>query len=223
MIRNNRIRADRIESVPTGIDETIYEPRRYDRAQSRAFLGIEEDELAIGIVAVLRGFKRHDLLLEVAGHLIGKYPNLKFVIAGEGPKRSSIERMIQEKGLQDRVLMLGHVDEPQKVLAALDIFTLTSDSKEGVPQSVMQALLMNLPVVATSSGSTRDLLHDDNLILVEPGNVQELEEGLERLIQDEGLRVSYSRKARSYIVEHFSKTVMVERLLKIYEKLTSRR
>lgn len=223
MIRNNRIRPDRIESVPTGIDETLYDPSRYDRGQCRASLGIEDDELAIGIVAVLRGFKRHDLLLEVAEHLIGKYPKLKFVIAGEGPKRASIEKTIQEKGLQDRVLMLGHVDEPQKVLAALDIFTLTSDSKEGVPQSVMQALLMNLPVVATSSGSTRDLLHDDNLILVEPGNVQELEEGLERLIQDKGLRVSYSRKARSYIVEHFSKTVMVERLLKIYEKLTSGR
>jgi len=223
MIRNNRIRPDRIESVPTGIDETLYDPDRYDRIQSRSLLDIKDDELAIGIVAVLRGFKRHDLLLEVAGHLIGNYPNLKFIIAGEGPKRASIEKAIEEKGLHDRVLLLGHVDEPQKVLAALDIFTLTSDSKEGVPQSVMQALLMGLPVVATSSGSTRDLYHDDNFILVEPGNAEELEQGLERLIQDERLRVSYAAKARSYVVEHFSKGVMVERLLRIYEKLTAGR
>jgi glycosyltransferase involved in cell wall biosynthesis len=222
MIRNNRIQSDRIESVPTGIDETLFDPGRYDRAESRAQFGIHDDEIAIGIVAVLRGFKRHDLLLEVAGHLIAKYPRLRFIIAGEGPKRSSIEKTIQEQGLQDHVLMLGHVDEPQKVLAALDIFTLTSDSKEGVPQSVMQAMLMGLPVVATASGSTRDLLHDDNFILVEPGNVQELEEGLERLIKDEQLRAEYSRKARAYIVEHFSKSVMVQRLLRIYNKLTVR-
>lgn len=222
MIRNNRIDPDRIQSVPTGIDETLYDPDRYDRNMNREALGIADDEIAIGIVAVLRGFKRHDLLLDVAEDLVSRHPRLKFIIAGEGPKRESIETAIREKDLQDHVQMLGHVDEPQKVLSALDIFTLTSDSKEGVPQSVMQALLMKLPVVATSSGSTRDLYRDDNFILVAPGNEEELEAGLERLIQDQALRTRYAEKARPYIVGHFSKTVMVERLLAIYEALTSK-
>lgn len=223
MIRNNRIRPSRIQSVPTGIDEERFNPEHYNREANREWLGISPREIAVGIVAVLRRFKRHDILLEVAGRLCARYGNLKFVIAGDGPIREEIEATIRDKGLQDNIIMLGHIDEPERVLSALDIFTLTSDSKEGVPQSVMQALLMKLPVVATAAGSTADLYHDGNFILIEPADAIVLEKALSGLIEDKALRARYADKARPYIAEHFSQKVMVKRLLDIYVSLTAGR
>jgi glycosyltransferase involved in cell wall biosynthesis len=108
------------------------------------------------------------------------------------------------------------------VLSALDVFVLSSDSKEGVPQSVMQALLMGLPVVATAAGSTKDLLHNDNFILVDPGNVEDLYQGLRRLLENEGERKAYAEKARHYVKENFSESVMVERILEVYSSLTGK-
>jgi glycosyltransferase involved in cell wall biosynthesis len=222
MIERNRIRPERILSVPTGINADRFAINNFDRNEIRKELGISDDEVAVGIIAVLRQFKRHDLFVEAADRLLNEFPNLKFLIAGDGPVRSWIEEDIAKRKLEERVSLLGHVIEPAKVMAALDIFALSSDSKEGVPQSVMQALLMGLPVVATAAGSTSDLLQDDNFILVEPGNAEALYQGMRKLVESAEVRNSYSEKARSYIAANFSESVMVERILAVYRSLTGK-
>jgi glycosyltransferase involved in cell wall biosynthesis len=223
MIDNNRIRPERIQSVPTGIDAERFSSKRYDRVASRKSLGLEDHDIAVGIIAVLRRFKRHDLLLEAISRLIIEYPQIRLVIAGDGPIKELIEQDIEKRGMSDFVIMTGHVNDPERVLAALDVFVLSSDSKEGVPQSVMQALLMNLPVVATAAGSTADLLHDDNFILVEPGDVDALYAGLKTMVQDDSARANYAQRSRRYVEENFSQSVMVDRILSVYSELTDKK
>jgi len=219
MIRYNRIKPQKIESIPTGIDEEIFDPSKYDKKKNREHFGIKKDQIAIGILAVLRGFKRHDLFLEMAKEISKKHPNTIFLIAGDGPRRESIIKMINEKGLSGSVKMLGHINEPAKFLSALDIFTLTSDSNEGVPQSVMQALMMKLPVVATDVGSTKDLHKNNNFILIDPNNKKSLVKNMEKLILDPFFRENYSKKARDYIVKNYSKKVMTDKIINIYQKI----
>ena len=219
MIRYNRIKPQKIESIPTGIDEEIFDPAKYDKEKNRELFGIEKDKIAIGILAVLRGFKRHDLFLEMAKEISKKHPNTVFLIAGDGPRRESIKKLVKDFGLEKKVKMLGHINEPAKFLSALDIFTLTSDSNEGVPQSVMQALMMRLPVVATDVGSVKDLWRDENFILVEPKNMKNLVESVDKLIQNPELRENHSLKARDFVVKNFSKKVMADKILYIYQNL----
>ncbi|RRS31267.1 MAG: WalR protein [Epsilonproteobacteria bacterium (ex Lamellibrachia satsuma)] len=219
MIQENKVDPNKIKSVPTGIDDTLFDPSKYNKAEEREKLGIKENEIAIGILAVLRGFKRHDIFLEMAKKLTLKYPEATFLIAGTGPGETRIRKMIEDMKLTERVRMIGHTDEPARFLSALDIFTLTSDSSEGVPQSVMQALMMQLPVIATNVGSTKDLLNNDNFILIEPKNVDILVEQMEKLIQDKELRSNYSQKARAYIVNNFSRKVMAKNIQHIYNTL----
>ncbi len=219
MIRFNRIKPERIASIPTGIDESIFDPDKFDKEKNREFFGIKKDQIAIGILAVLRGFKRHDLFLEMAKEISKKYPQTVFLIAGDGPRRDSIKKMVKEMGLEERVKMLGHVNEPAKFLSALDIFTLTSDSNEGVPQSVMQALMMKLPVIATDVGSTKDLWHNDNFMLIEPKNIKSLVQNVEKLIQNPQLRENYGENARNFVVKNFSKKVMTDKIIDIYQNL----
>lgn len=219
MINNNRIDANKILSVATGIDEQRFDPTRYDKSALRQKLGFSDDDFIIGIIAVLRGFKRHDLFLQMAKRILQRYPKIKFLIAGEGPQRPKIEHLINEYQLQDSVILTGHVENVPEYLSILDIFVLSSDSNEGVPQSVMQALMMSLPVVATDVGSTRDLLNKDNFVLIPPNNVDVMSDSVVDLIEDDLARRQYSKNARDFVVKYFGSSAMVAKIDKVYHQL----
>ncbi len=216
MVKYNRIKPEKIMSIPTGIDEDIFNPLKYNSQEEREALKIKDNEIAIGIIAVIRQFKRHDLFIEASSELLKKYDNLKFFIAGDGPRKMEMEQLVKNKKLQNNIIFLGHIDEPAKLLSALDIFALTSDSKEGVPQSVIQALLMNKKVMATDAGSTKDLYKDNNFLLIKTDDVNEIEKNLEIFINDKSNKYSNSR---NYIVNNFSKKIMTDKIIEIYDKL----
>lgn len=217
MIDFNRISPEKIISIPTGIDQKLFDPNSYDREKERNELNLNDNDIAIGIVAVIRRFKRHDLFVQAADTLCHRFDNLKFFIAGDGPVREDIQKLVSEKKLDEKVKFLGHVDEPAKLLSALDIFTLTSDSKEGVPQSVMQALLMNKKVVATDVGSTKDLLKDKNFEIIKPQNLDAIVDAVVRQIINES-----TIHTREYIDNNFSKRIMVKKIIEVYKKLKGR-
>jgi len=218
MIKNNRIDPSKIQSIPTGIDTEIYNPKNFDRIRSRKFFELPDDHIVIGIIAVLRQFKRHDLFLEMSRDLLRKFPNKKFVfiIAGDGPQKESLLEYSKKLNIESNVRFLGHVDNVAELLSAIDIFVLSSDSKEGVPQSVMQALLMEKYVVATSSGSTEDLLHDNNFQLVSADSRKALTEGVSSFLD-----FPEKRNIGCYVQENFSRTVMVKKIIHIYNGILS--
>jgi len=117
--------------------------------------------------------------------------------------------------------MLGHVSNVPELLQALDVFVLTSDSGEGVPQSVMQALLMNTAVVSTNAGSTRDLYHDDNFILIDKDSQEKLNAACNQLVNNQDLRNQYASNSRSYVLDNFAKVRMTEKIMKVYSSLMS--
>jgi glycosyltransferase involved in cell wall biosynthesis len=216
MISHNRINSDRIESVPTGIDADLFNPEKYNRDECRKKFNIQDEEIAISIVAVLRQFKRHDLFLDMAKQLIQKYPNkkLKFLIAGNGPNKETIENLILDHEISDDVTMLGYVDNIPELLSALDIVVLSSDSKEGVPQSVMQALFMSKAVVSTNSGSTKDLWNGNNFQLVGTDSCSELVRGTSYYLDNKNINQS-----NALIDNKFSLELMSKKVIKIYNSL----
>ena len=217
MIEFNRVSPNRIMSIPTGIDDELFDPLKYNKVESRKYFDIKNDEIAIGIVAVLRMFKRHDLFVQAAKKLINDCSDkkLKFIIAGDGPQRAAIENLIKDLGLNSSIMLLGHVKEVPLLLSALDVFVLTSDSKEGVPQSVMQALLMNKKVVATDVGSTSDLYSNNNFKLIKPESIDEIVSNVIELISED------EKDNRSIIVNNFSKKVMADKIYKIYSQISN--
>lgn len=216
MIKNNRIKPKKIMSIPTGIDEEIFNPSKYEKYACRKIFDIHEDEFVIGIVAVLRDFKRHDNFLIIAQKLISRYKDkkLKFIIAGEGPKREAIEQQIVDLKLTSYVTMIGHTDEVAKFLKAIDLFVLPSDRNEGVPQSLIQALMMQVPSVSTTAGSIRDLLHQGNFLISEP-TVEDILENIIQIIEEK----DHITQNRDYILENFSKKAITEKIIKIYYRL----
>jgi len=218
MVKYNRIKPEKIQSIPTGIDADLFDPDKYDKQACRRLFNIKNNEIAIGMVAVLRQFKRHDLFLQMAKTLIEQYPEKKltFLIAGDGPQKENIITWIDELDLVANVKLLGHVSQVPELLSALDIFVLSSDSKEGVPQSVMQALLMNKAVVSTDSGSTKDLFHQNNFQIVKVNSVNALVNGVIYYLEQ-----GKTKDTREFIVSNFSKTVMTKKIMNIYQELVN--
>ena len=216
MIKHNRIKANKIASIPTGINTQVFNINRYERQKCRKQFNINEGEIVIGIIAVLRQFKRHDLFLKMANSLIEQYPEKKltFLIAGDGPQKSNIIDLIVDLGLAQNVHMLGHIDQVPQLLTAIDILVLTSDSKEGVPQSVMQALFMKKSVVASNSGSTKDLFFNDNFQLVKTNSIIDLVRGVSFYLNKDNIN-----KNRVLIDEKFSLKFMSSKILEIYNHI----
>lgn len=218
MIQYNRINPSKIASIPTGIDEHVFDPKRFTKSAARKALGLKARSPVIGTVANLRQAKRLDLFLEAAAQILQTHPTVQFVIGGRGPVEAKLKAQAKALGIEQQITWPGFTDDPASYMAAFDIYMLTSDD-EGVPQAVMQSLMMQLPTIATSAGSTRDLLHDDNFRLIDCGDVEAMVHHARALLDDKTLRAHYATRSRDWIITHFSKSVMIDRVVAIYQSV----
>jgi len=224
LIREAGVGPSKVVSIPTGIELEQFDPLRVDGEAVRRELGISKDIPLIGMVAVLRSWKGHRVLLEAVPLILAAYPRAKFVIVGEGPMRGMIEGWVEEMGLKKAVVMAGHREEIPEVLAALDIVVLSSTAAEGVPQAVVQSLAMEKPVVATDVGGIREIIRDGETgLLVPPGDPRALAEAMTILLQDREKAARLGVNGRHLVEQEFTLQLMLERLESLYHTLLARR
>src|SRR5205085_8016794 len=183
--------AERMESVPTGADPNVYAPG--DKYAARRHLSLPQDAMLIGIVATLRSWKGHR-------HLVEALPaGATLVIVGDGPQRAALEAQVRSAGLQGRVHFAGNQRDVVPWMQALDIFALPSYANEGVPQALMQAMLVGLPCYTTTVGGMGELAIDGvTAVVVPPENPSMLRSGLQRLMGDPALRSKLGAAARRH-------------------------
>lgn len=129
------------------------------RNDVRAELGIPSDDIVFGTVANFRREKAYEVMLEAGRIAISSGLPLRFVSVGQGPLESEMRKLHDELGLEDRFQLLGYREDAVRVMSAFDVFTLSS-RHEGLPVSLMEALALGLPVVATAAGGLPDAITD---------------------------------------------------------------
>jgi glycosyltransferase involved in cell wall biosynthesis len=212
LVEHTGVPPERIASVPTGADPAVYQPG--DRHAARTRLGLPADATLIGIVATLRSWKGHRYLLEALPE------GAQLVIVGDGPQREALEA--QATRLPGRVRFAGNQRDVVPWLQALDIFALPSYANEGVPQALLQAMLVGLPCVTTDVGSIRELAENGSTALVvPPKDVHSLRAALERLMRDPPLGERLGAAARRHCAERMSYERMLDRMESIYREATS--
>jgi len=145
------------------------------------------------------------------------------VIVGDGPQRQALEQKIARLGLQGRVRMQGQQADVLPWLRALDIFALPSYANEGVPQALLQAMLVELPCVTTPVGGIPEIAeHERTALLVAPRDPVALAAAIERLAGNEGLRRELGEAARKHCVEGYSYERMLDRMEVIYRNVSGR-
>lgn len=186
-----------VEVLAHGIDLADIQSHGSSRELTREELGLRPGEVVVANVAHLRPVKGIDVLLEAAATVAAQHPEAVFLSLGHGPERAALEERHAELGLGDRFRFLGFRSDVARVLAASDIFCLSSHH-EGFPLALMEASALGLPAVATRVGGLVDALaNGDAGVLVAPGEPVELAREIGALIEDPARRARMGAAARS--------------------------
>jgi glycosyltransferase involved in cell wall biosynthesis len=218
--------AEKVRVIPNGVDVQRFRPNDEARAAIRREFGLPPDAPVVGIVAALRPEKNHELFLNAAAAVLARRPEARFLLVGDGPRRGDLERQAAEGKLQNAVRFAGSRSDVPALLAAMDVFALTSHN-EANPVSILEAMAVGLPVVATHVGSVAESVADRQTgYLVAPGAVDETAARWLDLIEDQPRRRTMGDAGRCRIVERWSLDVMVEGyqdlITEIYQRKTHR-
>lgn len=171
-------------------------------------------------VANLRDEKDHLTLLRAYRHLLDRHVMFHAILVGEGLCRDEITREISLLRLEQHVELLGARKDVPQVLAASDVFVLSS-VREGMPVAIMEALAIGLPIVATAVGGIPQALKGTGAaFLVASGDSEGLACQLQLLLEDEQLRLTMAAAAKN-AAEKFGLTRVVEQLENQYLSLAT--
>lgn len=174
-----------VEVLIHGIDVESVAAQRVHRGEVRAELGMGDDEVVIGTVANFRREKAYDVMLAAAAIAVQKDPRIRFVSVGQGPLEQEIREQHGRLGLGDRFQLLGYREDAVRVMSSFDVFTLSS-RHEGLPVSLMEAMALGLPVVATDVGGVSAALSAWPSAVVPPDCPEELAEAYVREWRSDG-------------------------------------
>ena len=143
-----------------------------------------------------------------------------FLIVGEGPEEQNIRAQIERLGLTAEVRMLGFRDDLLDVFRSLNLFVIPTVEGDTIPQVLMQALAIGLPVVSTTTGSIPDVVAEgESGFLVPPRDPDALADRIVRLLQDAELRAAMGRRGRHTVEQSYSIDRMVDELEQVYRKV----
>ena len=207
-----------VVAVPTGIDLASYVPV-VGGGTLRAELGLPAGTVLVGTVAILRVKKGHADLLRAAKLVLRRFPEVHFVIAGDGPQMQNLLRLIGELGLESRVHMLGLRRDVTNVLQSLDLFALPTH-QEALGTAFVEAGAVGLPVVATNvDGVPEVVAQGETGVLVSPGDPAALAEAISGFLEDPVRRRQFGDNARRHVARDFSCEVMARRMEELYTGL----
>ena len=180
---------------------------------------VPEGRLVIGAVGRLSPEKGFDLLIEAVARLCARGLDLELWIAGEGAQEDALRQAIAEAGCGDRIHMLGFRSDTVALFECFDIFCLPS-LREGLPNVVLEAMAMGVPVLATRCGGIDAALRDgEDSRLIAPGSLDALERGLSDLVRDQPERERLAARALERVENEFSFRARMDKMIAVYDEL----
>ncbi len=230
-VRSNRIiaisHAVRDALVTSGIDPSritvvhsaidLQATRAKPPAPLHSRFGIPAESPVAIAVAALTGEKDHGTLIEAARSLHSKRPDLHWLLVGDGPRRAALEAQIGATNSAAFVHLAGQVEDPRPLIAASSVFVSTS-TDEGLGTSILDAMALGVPVVATRVGGTSELLDGGAGLLTEAGAPEATAQAVELVLSDAVRRAWTLERARE-AVARFDLPGMVEGVRSVYRSV----
>jgi glycosyltransferase involved in cell wall biosynthesis len=210
---------EKVVSIPAGVDLAAFSRPAGDRIRGEFAPG----RPVIGSIAMFRGSKGHDLLLEAFERLRGQFPEARLLLVGDGIRRTWVESLVRERGLGGWVTFTGFREDVPDLLGAMDCFVLASTRTEGVPQSLLQAMAAGIPVVASAVGGIPEVIEDGATgLLVPPGDPGALAEAVGTVVKDPESARRRAEAGRALVGAQFSRERVMGRLATLYVELIAR-
>jgi glycosyltransferase involved in cell wall biosynthesis len=214
---------EHFETIYSGMDVEPFLLADTMRESVRRRLGIEPDEILVGKIARLFHLKGHEYLLAAAEQVVRENPKVRFLLVGDGILRDSLTRWIESKGLQRHFVFTGLVspDEIPEYIGAMDLLVHVS-LREGLARALPQALIAGKPVISYDIDGAREVVIDGKTgILLGPGSIGPLADGILHLAKSPDLRRSLGLAGRELCRQRFGHRLMTARIRALYQQILS--
>lgn len=190
--------------IENGIDLDAFSAELYDGPRLRMELGIPPAAPVIGTVGRLTEIKRQDVLIRAFAQVQKRFELARLLLVGDGPRRPELEALVREMHLEGSVHFVGYQPHSGPYLKAMDVFALTSRS-EGMPQAVLEAAAMGLPVIGSRVGGIPEVVEEGRTgLLFEVGNHTELAECICDLLCDREKARAFGAAGQKNVHARFS-------------------
>lgn len=182
-------------------------------------LGIDPGRRIVGTAGRLTAVKGHVHFLHAARLMLQTRRDLHFVVAGDGPLRTELLVLARSLGIEDHVSFLGHRDDVQDLISAMDVFVLPS-LHEGVPMVLLEALALGTPVVASRVGGIPEVLRDrEEGVLIPSCDPPAIALATHQLLLDGVMGERYRSAGRRRVEESFSAASMCREVAAVYREV----
>jgi len=215
---------DKIFMIPNGVDLSKYSREQIAAGNSdiRAQYDIKDFAPVIGSIGRLDPIKGYDVLIKAYAEILKTTPAARLMIVGEGKDQRRLNRLCKQLALPHPVIFTGYQQNPAELLGAMDVFVISSHS-EGVPNSMLEAMAAGLPVVSTKVGAIGSVLqHDNNGLLVDPGNINVLSGNILDILNHKEKAKRLGQSAYETILNRFSVKQMAAGVQSMYDEMIKR-
>lgn len=212
----------RIEVIENGIDLARYQAPA-DRSALRLRLRLDPTRRYVASVARFHPVKDHRTLLEAFRHVAAAVSDVDLLLVGDGPLRTELEETATTLGIADRVRFTGVRDDVPDILAAIDVFTLSSLS-EAASITLLEAMAVGAPVVVTDVGGNPEIVRRGVDGLLTPrGDACALATALIKVLSDAAFAASLGRHAAERVRDRYQLDRTIERYSQMYQELARER
>jgi len=216
--QNSAIKASRIEVLYPGIDFQKLESSSGKLSGELACWIDNSTGSIITQIAMLRGEKGHEVMLNAMVLTKQKVPNIRYLIVGDGPNRQLLENLVAELDLLQHVFFTGYLKSIKPILE-ISTIVIQPSIYEPLGMAQIEALYMGVPVIASRVGGIPETIsHEETGILVEPNNMGELASAILNTLENLDLAKQRSQKGREFVINRFSLASNISRLQELIEE-----
>lgn len=206
----------KLRTILNGVDTKKFQPTTAEgKNQARREFGLNTQARIIGTVCRLDHVKNIDLVIRSLPEIRAKWPDLQFVIVGDGPNEEDLRRTVRTLDLENVVHFAGMVGDVDKLLPALDVYVNASIS-EGTCMAILEAMSCGIPVVASNVGGNPKLVDEGCGKLFLSGDLSGLRDALLSVLDLENQRARMGEHAREKVCREFSLAAMVDTYQDLY-------
>lgn len=208
---------NKVVKIYNGVDIEVFKP--IDVSDFKKELKIDKNKKVIGIISRLDWWKGHKLFLEAAKKISELRKDVLFLIAGEGPERENIEKLIRNFGLTSKVILLGFRSDMPRVINLCDVVINPSIKPEPFGRVIIESMACGKVVVATNLGGVKEII-DDGIdgFLIEPDS-KIIANLIIKLLLDKNLYEKISLNAVKKVKEKFLLQRQIQGIESLYEKV----
>ncbi len=221
MLSNQEIKSDRIDVLYPGIDFSKLDDINSPLPDDLSDWLKDHPGLIVCHGAMLRGEKGHEIILKALPQVIKHAPNLRYVIAGEGPEKEHLTKLVQELDLENHVYFAGMVS-PIAPLLKISTLAVLPSLMEPLGLFQIESQYLEIPTIASDvDGIPETLIHEQTGLLVAPGDVNVWAQNMIWALANLELMRSWAKNGKDYIVKKFSMANNTKKLVRIISQQAS--